>query len=131
MAHSMRFSALFGLAACIAACGCTVGPKYQRAAAPVPAKWDVAEPWRESAPKDGLAKGEWWGVFNDDDLSALESKRPTQTKPSKLPPRGASGSPRSANRDAIPPLSTSKRATPAAFRNVLRSNFLVTSPVSE
>jgi len=74
MAHSMRFSALFGLAACIAACGCTVGPKYQRAAAPVPAKWDVAEPWRESAPKDGLAKGEWWGVFNDDDLSALEKQ---------------------------------------------------------
>jgi multidrug efflux system outer membrane protein len=52
--------------------GCTVGPKYQRAAAPVPAKWDVAEPWRESAPKDALPKGEWWSVFHDDDLSALE-----------------------------------------------------------
>jgi outer membrane protein TolC len=54
--------------------GCTVGPKYQRAAAPVPAKWDVAEPWRDSVPKDGLAKGEWWGVFRDDDLSALEKQ---------------------------------------------------------
>jgi multidrug efflux system outer membrane protein len=52
--------------------GCTVGPKYQRAAAPVPAKWDVAEPWRESAPKDALPKGEWWNVFHDDDLNALE-----------------------------------------------------------
>jgi len=70
MAHSMRFHALF----CLAACGCTVGPKYQRATAPVPAKWDVAEPWRESAPKDGVAKGEWWGVFRDDDLSALEKQ---------------------------------------------------------
>jgi NodT family efflux transporter outer membrane factor (OMF) lipoprotein len=38
----------------------------------VPAKWDVSEPWRESAPKDGLAKGEWWSVFHDEQLSALE-----------------------------------------------------------
>jgi multidrug efflux system outer membrane protein len=52
--------------------GCTVGPKYQRAVAPVPAKWDVTEPWRESAPKDAMPKGEWWGVFHDDDLNALE-----------------------------------------------------------
>ncbi len=52
--------------------GCTVGPKYQRATAPVPAKWDITEPWRESAPKDSLPKGEWWAVFHDDDLNALE-----------------------------------------------------------
>ena len=52
--------------------GCTVGPKYQRAAAPVPAKWDVAEPWREGVPKDALPKGEWWGVFHDEALDALE-----------------------------------------------------------
>src|SRR2546427_10971199 len=74
MAHPMRFPALFGLAACIVACGCTVGRNYRRATAPVPAKWDVAEPWRESAPKDGVAKGEWWAVFRDDDLSALEKQ---------------------------------------------------------
>ena len=54
--------------------GCTVGPKYQRASAPVPAKWDVGEPWRESAPKDGVAKGEWWSVFENDELSALEKQ---------------------------------------------------------
>jgi len=52
--------------------GCTVGPKYQRPAAPVPAKWDLAEPWRESAPKDAVPKGEWWSVFHDADLNALE-----------------------------------------------------------
>src|SRR3989475_8617330 len=74
MAHPMRFPALFGLAACIVACGCTVGRNYRRATAPVPAKWDVAEPWRESAPKDGLAKGQWWSAFNDDDLGALEKQ---------------------------------------------------------
>jgi len=54
--------------------GCTVGPNYQRASAPVPAKWDVSEPWREGAPKDAAPKGEWWAVFHDDDLSALEKE---------------------------------------------------------
>lgn len=57
---------------CLFAAGCTVGPNYQRASAPVPAKWDVTEPWREGAPKDGIPKGEWWAVFHDDDLNALE-----------------------------------------------------------
>jgi multidrug efflux system outer membrane protein len=52
--------------------GCTVGPNYKRPAAAVPAKWDVAEPWRESAPKDSAPKGAWWSVFHDDDLNALE-----------------------------------------------------------
>jgi NodT family efflux transporter outer membrane factor (OMF) lipoprotein len=56
------------------AAGCTVGPKYQRPSAPVPAKWDVAAPWRESAPKDGMAKGEWWSVFQNEELSALEKE---------------------------------------------------------
>jgi outer membrane protein, multidrug efflux system len=65
------FSTLFVL---FAAAGCTVGPKYQRAAAPVPANWDVTEPWRESAPKDAIPKGEWWTVFHDDELNALEKQ---------------------------------------------------------
>lgn len=73
----MRAKHLAGLSSsvvflCVA--GCTVGPKYQRASAPVPAKWDVTEPWRESAPKDGVAKGEWWSVFQNEELSALEKQ---------------------------------------------------------
>ena len=60
------------LAACLA--GCTVGPNYHRPTAPVPATWDVQEPWRESAPKDLIPKGEWWAVFHDDELSGLEKQ---------------------------------------------------------
>lgn len=52
--------------------GCTVGPNYQRVSAPVPAKWDVSEPWRESTPKDAVPKGEWWSVFHDEELSGFE-----------------------------------------------------------
>jgi len=66
--------ALLGLLATLEAAGCTVGPKYQRASAPEAAHWDVAEPWRESAPKDALNKGEWWSVFHDDELTALETE---------------------------------------------------------
>ena len=74
MNRTRQFPALTGLAACALISGCTVGPNYQRVTAPVPAAWDVREPWRESAPKDGVAKGEWWSVFHDDELSALEKR---------------------------------------------------------
>ncbi len=52
--------------------GCTVGPNYHRVDAPAATHWDVAEPWRESAPKDALGKGDWWEVFRDDDLNGFE-----------------------------------------------------------
>ena len=53
--------------------GCTVGPNYKKPAAPVPAKWDVQEPFREAAPKDAVPKTAWWTVFNDDELTGLEN----------------------------------------------------------
>ena len=54
--------------------GCTVGPSYKKPAAPVPAKWDVEEPFREAAPKDGVPKTAWWNVFHDDELNGLETE---------------------------------------------------------
>jgi multidrug efflux system outer membrane protein len=54
--------------------GCTVGPNYKRASAPSATKWDVAEPWREGTPKDAIPKGQWWTVFHDEDLNALETQ---------------------------------------------------------
>ncbi|HEX4543409.1 MAG TPA: efflux transporter outer membrane subunit [Candidatus Acidoferrum sp.] len=66
--------ALFVLAAGIFVVGCSVGPNYKRPSAPSATKWDVAEPWRESAPKDSIPKGQWWTVFHDDDLNSLEAQ---------------------------------------------------------
>jgi multidrug efflux system outer membrane protein len=120
MKRVIRFPALIGLAACVLACigasGCTVGPKYQRATSPVPAKWDVVEPWRESAPKDGVAKGEWWSVFHDDELSALEKQALDANQTGS--PAGAGASVRcSADRNAIPcSLDSPGRPTPEALR---------------
>ena len=65
-------ASIFAVAALLA--GCTVGPNYHRPTAPVPATWDVQEPWRESAPKDLIPKGEWWTVFHDEELSSLEKQ---------------------------------------------------------
>lgn len=60
-------------AALLALGGCTVGPNYKRVTAPVPATWEVAEPWREAQPKDSVPKTSWWAVFHDDELNALET----------------------------------------------------------
>jgi multidrug efflux system outer membrane protein len=62
---------LLGLAA-----GCTVGPRYSRPAAPVPAPdaWKTQPPWEQAAPKDAIPKGAWWQVFNDPALDAYEQQ---------------------------------------------------------
>lgn len=54
--------------------GCTVGPNYKRPAAAVPAKWEIAEPWREAAPRDSLPKTGWWTIFHDEELNHLEDQ---------------------------------------------------------
>jgi outer membrane protein, multidrug efflux system len=64
--------------------GCTVGPNYKRPSAAVPAKWDVVEPWRESSPRDTSPKGEWWGVFRDEELNALEKEALAENQSVKI-----------------------------------------------
>ena len=136
MMRSNRFVAFLGLTVCVFAASCTVGPKYQRPTAPVTAKWDVAEPWRESVPKDGLAKGEWWDVFHDDDLSALEKQaldanQTIKVAAARLEQARASAAVQIATQ--FPTLSTS----PSVQRQRLSgnrpssSNFPVNSPVSQ
>src|SRR6202790_5520094 len=53
--------------------GCSVGPNYKRPAAQAPAKWEVQAPWREATPKDSVPKTDWWSVFGDEELNALET----------------------------------------------------------
>jgi outer membrane protein, multidrug efflux system len=58
------------------ASGCTVGPRYSRVAAPVPAPdaWKTQPPWQPAAPKDSIPKGAWWQIFNDPALDAYEQQ---------------------------------------------------------
>lgn len=68
------FSALTALL--LFACGCTVGPRYSRPAAPAPAPdaWKTQPPWQEAAPKDSIPKGAWWQIFHDPALDAYEQQ---------------------------------------------------------
>jgi NodT family efflux transporter outer membrane factor (OMF) lipoprotein len=59
--------------------GCTVGPDYQRPAAPVPATYKEAwKPgakeagWRVGRPDDAIDSGAWWSVYHDPVLDGLE-----------------------------------------------------------
>ena len=64
------------LALLVLAAGCTVGPRYSRPAAPVPAPdaWKTQPPWEQAAPKDAIPKGAWWQVFHDPALDAYEQQ---------------------------------------------------------
>lgn len=79
----------FGLAAllCVAAlAGCMVGPKYQRPSTPpAPAAYQEETPppnppngsWKRAQPgdaQDAQLKGDWWELYGDPQLNALETK---------------------------------------------------------
>jgi NodT family efflux transporter outer membrane factor (OMF) lipoprotein len=52
---------------------CTVGPDYQRPAAPVPAVYKEAG-WKIGEPFDSIDRGAWWSVYADPVLDALEKQ---------------------------------------------------------
>jgi len=53
---------------------CSVGPDYVRPSAPAPSSYKEAEGWKRAEPQDHLPRGEWWRVFNDPLLDALEAQ---------------------------------------------------------
>jgi NodT family efflux transporter outer membrane factor (OMF) lipoprotein len=63
-----------GLLAVVALSACSVGPDYQRPAAPVPAAFKEAPPagWKFGTPMDAIEKGAWWSIYNDPELDRLE-----------------------------------------------------------
>lgn len=67
--------------------GCTVGPNYHRPSAPAPPAWkentappvtDYAAPppgnWKHVEPSDAALRGQWWALYSDPQLDALEDK---------------------------------------------------------
>jgi NodT family efflux transporter outer membrane factor (OMF) lipoprotein len=58
--------------------GCAVGPRYERPLAETPPAYKegaaaaAAEGWKVAEPQDALLRGEWWEVFQDPQLNALE-----------------------------------------------------------
>jgi outer membrane protein TolC len=60
---------------------CAVGQRYVRPSIDVPPSYKEFGPqggqdatvWKTSEPRDGAARGEWWGHFNDPQLNKLET----------------------------------------------------------
>ena len=54
--------------------GCTVGPDYRRPAAEVPATFKEAGNWKPAQPNEQNLGGNWWELFQDPQLNALEKQ---------------------------------------------------------
>ena len=69
----IRFAAASGLVALLLG-GCTVGPKYVRPTADVPPHYKEAGNWMPAQPNDEISKGQWWRIYGDPQLNALEDQ---------------------------------------------------------
>jgi NodT family efflux transporter outer membrane factor (OMF) lipoprotein len=66
----------------IAITGCHVGPDYTRPSAPLapafkeplPTNFSAKDGWEPASPSDAQLKGDWWTLFNDPQLNALEAQ---------------------------------------------------------
>jgi NodT family efflux transporter outer membrane factor (OMF) lipoprotein len=65
--------ALLAIAA-IQVTGCTVGPKYRRPTAEVPPTYKEVGDWKPAQPNDQSLAGNWWELFQDPQLNALEAQ---------------------------------------------------------
>jgi NodT family efflux transporter outer membrane factor (OMF) lipoprotein len=74
----LRISRYTSLWLCVAGmlslAGCTVGPKYNRPAAEVPATYKEAGEWKAAQPNDLNLGGSWWEIFQDQQLNSLEDQ---------------------------------------------------------
>ncbi len=60
---------------CILLTSCAVGPNYVRPSAPVTAKFkEMKKDWKVATPKDLTYRNEWWRIYQDDTLNALENR---------------------------------------------------------
>ncbi len=74
----MRFSSSAAGFAALASvlAGCNFAPDYHRPEIATSESFKEAngQEWRSAQPADALVRGNWWSVFNDPDLDALEAK---------------------------------------------------------
>ncbi len=63
--------ALVGIAGLI---GCAVGPKYKTPEMPTPPAYKEVGNWKTAQPSDQNLGGNWWEIFQDPQLNALEQQ---------------------------------------------------------
>ncbi|MGC1870719.1 MAG: efflux transporter outer membrane subunit [Acidobacteriaceae bacterium] len=73
---------LIAAALALALSGCTVGPKYVRPSTPLapefneplPENFKSVDGWKPAQPSDAQLRGDWWTLFDDLQLDALEAE---------------------------------------------------------
>lgn len=73
-----RHVAILGVAVAMAACA--GAPEYRKPDVNMPAAWQSAPPFREGVPSDGALKGNWWELFQDEQLDQLEQQALAQNQ---------------------------------------------------
>ena len=63
---------LLASVALIALSACTVGPDYEKPAAPVSATYKEIDGWKPATPKQAASGEPWWSIYNDPVLDGLE-----------------------------------------------------------
>jgi NodT family efflux transporter outer membrane factor (OMF) lipoprotein len=74
MTQAMFRTAALTILAATTLTACAVGPNYVRPSAPLSPTFKEAAGWSPAAPADTLDRGDWWTLFGDPDLSALEAR---------------------------------------------------------
>ena len=67
-------AAAIWVASVILLAGCNVGPKYHRPPAEVPPAYKEAGNWKTAQPSELSLRGNWWEIFQDPQLNALEQQ---------------------------------------------------------
>jgi NodT family efflux transporter outer membrane factor (OMF) lipoprotein len=69
-----KWALLLVLAAVLQSVGCAVGPKYRTPIAPAPPAYKEIGNWKTAQPSDQKLGGNWWEIFQDPQLNALEQQ---------------------------------------------------------
>ena len=72
----MRCAAPLGAAACLTICltACSFAPHYHVPETATANQYKESSDWKIAEPADASSRGDWWQVFQDADLSALETR---------------------------------------------------------
>ena len=75
MSHSMKTRmTLAALAYLALIAGCSFAPKYVKPEFQTPAQFKETTGWKIAEPSDAMIRGQWWEMFHEPELNALEDQ---------------------------------------------------------
>src|ERR1700682_2316673 len=83
----MKYVSLFFLAITLALLeGCAVGPKYTKPSVPMAPvdTFKELDGWKTAHPSDQMKRGNWWEIFGDPQLNALEEQATASNQDLKI-----------------------------------------------